>query len=65
MLLYVPYQDQIPGRLGLAPTVRNFWRSSVGSLHPLSCQLEGLRSCGGFVGTPFTVGSFEERQMMR
>ena len=55
MLLYVPYQDQIPGRLGLAPTVRNFWRSSVGSLHPLSCQLEGLRSCGGFVGTPVTV----------
>ena len=55
MLLYVPYRDQIPGRLGLAPTVRNFWRSSVGSLHPLSCQLEGLSSCGGFAGTAVTV----------
>lgn len=31
------------------------WRSSVGSLHSLSCQVKGRRSCVGFVGTPVTV----------
>ena len=40
-----PDQDQIPGRLGLAPTVGSF-----GVL-----VLEGLRSCEGFAGTAVTV----------
>jgi hypothetical protein len=31
------------------------WGSSDGFLHSSSCQLEGLRSCEGFAGTPVTV----------
>jgi hypothetical protein len=55
MLLFVPYQDRVPGRLGHAPYRPQLWGSSDGSLHSSSCQLEGFSSCGGFAGTAVTV----------
>jgi hypothetical protein len=63
MLCFRPFADAAVRALSGSDsrTVRacpyrpQLWRSSVGSLHPLSCQLEGLSSCGGFVGTPVTV----------